>query len=65
MLDGIGTPVEADAFIKVLAGPSEFIPIPEANHYFSNLVVSGWKYRPGCCTFHMGRNWSVFVYQLF
>jgi fermentation-respiration switch protein FrsA (DUF1100 family) len=46
VLDGIGTPDEAEAAIKVLDGPSELIPIPGANHYFSNLIVSEWKYRP-------------------
>jgi len=31
-LDGVGTPDEADAAIKVLDRPSELIPIPGANH---------------------------------
>ena len=45
-LDGIGKPDEVQAAIYVLDGPSELIPIPGANHYFSNLIVSEWKYRP-------------------
>lgn len=45
VLDGISTPDDVVAAIKVLNRPSELIPIPRTNHYFSNFIISEYKYR--------------------